>query len=299
MSHGMNGRLEETQNPDTLELKRSKKPILFFIIPEYGRRNMTMKCVNSIARSKRFTRAEIVYIIVGDDNYHKNIKFGHGVLYNKKLPIGIELRFDKRVNYAENVNRMVRWCQPQDKDILFIVNNDIEFYLNTIPVMAEHVYNRQECIVGPALIENKAGSHVQIFDKNTWEDLKPKNKIINMTSLSGCCFALSAKTWNTLGGFDSENFVAFFEDDDLCIRANLAGYKVIADLAIRVEHFRGATMRQYQNLDRELMPVSRAKFEQKWGPEIWDPTGRYKLPGNIADDDPRIFNHGKTTDNPE
>lgn len=283
---------------------KDDKPRNIFIIPEYGSRFMTERLVASILKSNRHPEIHTGYIVVGDDGYFKAEELDASLFYVDAKPTGIELRYPDNVQYAENVNRIIRWALPVSNDFLFIINTDIIFPKPTIAALCE-MLKAEDAIVGPAVLDPKAGVHVQVLDKTMWENqekvkercrlavedtvITPVGSIkpIRVTALSGCCIAMRTGTWYDLGGFDSKNFKAFFEDDDLCIRAGLSGRRCLVNMNVFVMHKRGATMRRDKNCDKELMPVSRENFEKKW-PEIsWAPTGLYEVP-EISPDDPRI-----------
>ena len=56
----------------------------------------------------------------------------------------------------------------------------------------------------------------------------PKNKLVEVDWISGCCMFVSRKFFDLSNGFD-ERFFLYFDDVDLCRNAKLNNYKVIFD----------------------------------------------------------------------
>lgn len=291
---------------------KATRPSVFFVIPEFGQRYLTGRCIKTIYTAIKTLRNEDYHkcrVIISDDGFKKVEKFKHGPYWVGTIP-SIELNWPDNVNFAENVNRAIRFIEPKDNDILFIVNSDIEFDKGTIPAMLNDVHETKG-IIGPGFLDPVDGIHIQIYDTDIWPtrfnrggkseyysppidlDNPDKHSLIDTTALCGGCFALKAELWKYLGGFDSKNFPAFYEDDDLCIRARLAGYSVFSNLDVSVKHARHATMREvqkksekdYKSLMDTLMFTSKANFEKKWPEITWDPTGLYAIPGELLVND--------------
>lgn len=56
----------------------------------------------------------------------------------------------------------------------------------------------------------------------------------------GCCMLLRTHAFHRIGGFD-ERFFLFFEDDDLCLRMQNAGYDCLLEPAAKILHIGGAS----------------------------------------------------------
>jgi GT2 family glycosyltransferase/glycosyltransferase involved in cell wall biosynthesis len=65
------------------------------------------------------------------------------------------------------------------------------------------------------------------------------------------CVALRREVWNEFGGLGESYRVGNFEDDDLCLRLRLAGYRLAVARHLFVYHHSGATFRT-NRIDREL-----------------------------------------------
>ena len=66
----------------------------------------------------------------------------------------------------------------------------------------------------------------------------PENEIAEVKAVSGSCMFIRRETWQQVGGFD-EQFFAYQEDSDYCLRARQAGWKVMYVPLAKIIHFGG------------------------------------------------------------
>ena len=64
----------------------------------------------------------------------------------------------------------------------------------------------------------------------------PKNKLVEVDWISGCCMFISRKFFKISNGFD-ERYFLYFDDVDICRNAKLNNYKVIYDPRLVIRHF--------------------------------------------------------------
>jgi GT2 family glycosyltransferase len=86
---------------------------------------------------------------------------------------------------------------------------------------------------------NAAGNDVHViglgFCRGLGDEVGRHAEDGEVTSISGCAFAMSRQALDRLGGFD-ERFFMYCEDTDLSLRAWLAGYRVICASRSRARH---------------------------------------------------------------
>lgn len=254
----------------------TKSRRIIIIIPEYGRRDLTEILVRSIPEYLR--NGEKVIIFVGNDAHLEAVR--------PKLPV-LYYDYPNNLGFAGHVNRLVKeavnhfpFMDKKDATDLIIANTDIRFTSESIGILQDFL-SEYGGICGPALVMDDGyfapgttcGPHHQLFSSKS--ELPHGCK--RMTMVSGACLCLSYWTWKILGGFDAETFKYYFEDDDLGIRANIAGFPVHICYDAVVYHDGCKTMIQGDNSIHSLqMKVSEHNFREKWPKLKWDPTGDYE-----------------------
>ncbi len=76
-------------------------------------------------------------------------------------------------------------------------------------------------------------------------------RLVDVSAVSGACFAVSRELFRRLGGFDERLFL-YYEDTDLSLRARFAGYRCIAVPHARVlhDHRPGFSAAKLRHLER-------------------------------------------------
>ena len=93
--------------------------------------------------------------------------------------------------------------------------------------------------------------------------------------LWSACLFFSRSIYETVGEFDANFGMGFFENDDFCLRIRAAGKKVLTDNAVYAHHFGGATV-QNSTVGREILfERSMAQFVFKWGERGVDHTKEF------------------------
>jgi GT2 family glycosyltransferase/tetratricopeptide (TPR) repeat protein len=106
-------------------------------------------------------------------------------------------------------------------------------------------------------------------------------KMMQVLRLTGFCLLMRREVLDRLGRLDERFGIGFFEDDDLCLRAREAGYRLLMAQDVFVHH---AGNRTFNSLNLDLEALLRANFEilkEKWGTEL---TAGYYLPERRTED---------------
>jgi GT2 family glycosyltransferase len=142
---------------------------------------------------------------------------------------------------------------------------------------------RTNCVAGSQRVEDVA------YNQRTVEDLDPfarswarrhagKARLDDVAI--GFCMAIRGEVLRTIGGLDPRFGTGNFEDDDYCLRAQIAGYHVVIAEDCFVHHFGSQTFQgetKKSSLDyTDLMQRNRKIFMDKWG--VWlDAEGKPQL----------------------
>jgi GT2 family glycosyltransferase len=80
--------------------------------------------------------------------------------------------------------------------------------------------------------------------------------------VSFCSTLVVRAAWDDLGGFDEGFFPAYYEDTDLCLRAQRLGWRVVCEPASSVVHDEGSSSRP--RFQRFLKTRNRRLFVERW-----------------------------------
>jgi len=78
--------------------------------------------------------------------------------------------------------------------------------------------------------------------------------------VTGCCFAIRADLFYDIEGFDTDYFIGYWEDSDLCMRVKSSGYKILYEPKSKIFHEIGHT----KSYNHEFMKHNRDKFNSRW-----------------------------------
>jgi GT2 family glycosyltransferase len=100
-------------------------------------------------------------------------------------------------------------------------------------------------------------------------------KALQVGRLTGFCLLVRREVFETVGGFDEGYGRGFFDDDDLCVRAREAGFRLLLAQNVYIHHFGSRTFAG-QGIDcHQQLHSNYQRFQAKWGPER---AAGYKLP---------------------
>jgi GT2 family glycosyltransferase len=160
------------------------------------------------------------------------------------------LRFDSNVGFVQGCNAGLAIANA---DAVLYLNNDVELAEGAIPAAMRRLHSDASIgAVGAKVIRThgvlqEAGC---IIWRDGWtvgyrRDQSPLSPEVNFARDVAFCSAVfllvRASVLKELGGFDDAFAPAYFEDADLCIRIQEAGYRVVYDPAIAVYHLEYGT----------------------------------------------------------
>jgi GT2 family glycosyltransferase/acetyltransferase-like isoleucine patch superfamily enzyme len=106
-------------------------------------------------------------------------------------------------------------------------------------------------------------------------------KRMEMRMLAFFCVMARKAEYDALGGLDERFGVGMFEDEDLAVRYQQRGLRVVCAEDVFIHHFWRASFGQLEQ-DRydRLFAENRSKFEEKWGRK-WEPYIRRASPDSL------------------
>ncbi|NOX19354.1 MAG: glycosyltransferase family 2 protein [Chlorobi bacterium] len=137
-------------------------------------------------------------------------------------------------------------------------------------------------VVGP--ISNKV-SGVQIVKETNYESIdemrefaekisrENKGKFFEFPRVAFLCALIKREVIEKIGGLDERFSPGNYEDDDYCLRAQLAGFKTVVALDVFVHHYGSKSFTaEGEEKYQRLLQKNKKKFIEKWGAtpdEIW------------------------------
>ncbi|MBZ0182679.1 MAG: TDP-N-acetylfucosamine:lipid II N-acetylfucosaminyltransferase [Melioribacteraceae bacterium] len=248
-----------------------KKMSVSIILVTYNQIEYTLKCIESI---ERFTTIDYEIILIDNDSKDNTTS----VLKNKKKITLIQnkenLGFPKAVNIGINA---------ASSNNILILNNDTIVSENWLSRMIEVAESDPQIgIVGP--VSNMV-SGIQLDKNAKYNSIKEmhkyaakiaienKGKIQEFPRVAFLCTLIKKEVIDKIGGLDERFSPGNFEDDDFCLRAQIAGYKTVIAKDVFIHHY-GSKSFTADGLDKykERLEINKQIFVNKWGAdpeEIW------------------------------
>jgi len=207
-------------------------PKVYIIILNWNRLNDTIECIESINKL-RYENYEIIVV----DNGSKEIS--PDIIKDKYRDI-ILIKNKENLGFAEGNNVGIRFALSKDADYIWLLNNDTVVDQNALTSMVETGENVPECGI--------LGSKIYYYDKPgiiwfagatiSWTeavsnhigqnqiDHAEYDSIREMERVTGCSMLVKREVCERIGLMDEKLFL-YAEELDWCVRARMAGYKIL------------------------------------------------------------------------
>lgn len=230
------------------------------VIPVYNQLDATRNCWASIRKN-----TSIPYQLVLVDNGSSD-----EVAYEADQNNIQVVRNAENTGFANACNQgILATCG----DYVVIMNNDTIVPPGWLTRLMWHMENDEHAgIVGPSTSFASTIQQIPVTYKNERglyelnEEVYEKNrhKSVEVDKVVGVCMLMRRKMLREIGLFDTRFGIGNFEDDDICLRARLAGYKVLWAKDVFVHHEGSKTFRSIDVDYAGLMRENREKFREKW-----------------------------------
>ena len=238
--------------------------MISIIIPVYNQEDYTKACIESIhANSHGYE------IIIVDNGSNLPACFHTADL--KDIIDRIHyIRNEENLGFPKAVNQGIEMAKG---DVVAILNNDVILPLNSLEILQSHLSNGLD-MIGP-VTNSISGPQQVLIDQ--YEDLtslykaaegnKKKNEGQSYPyhRLVFFCVAIKREVINKIGLLDEIYSPGNCEDDDFCMSAIEAGFKLGIAKDSYVHHF-GSVTHKAMDIDyRELLAKNQKIFNDKWG----------------------------------
>jgi GT2 family glycosyltransferase len=186
---------------------------------------------------------------------------------------------EKNLGFAGGCNQAIRIAMAEGAGYVLLLNNDTEVMRNFLTPLVD-LSKKHDAITGGVIYYHPDGvekiwsfggkltfgavpGHLSSLNKQLKPEDLPIDKITDW--IPGCCMLIPAKVIVTVGLFD-EDYFAYVEDVDYCIRANKEGFKTYVTSKSVIYHKVGqSTGGGYSVAGRKLIAESGVIFMRKHG----------------------------------
>lgn len=236
------------------------------VIPSYNLKSITQQCIASIKQNNLLSSFEIIVV---DNNSTDGIKEWLQCQTDIKLICNKE---NKGFPFA--CNQGIKAAGPENN--IFLLNNDTFITPNAIFWLRMGLYENEN--IGATGSVSNYPSHGQPMTEEcrTLEEyiaygcknnVPRKNPYEKKPFLTGFALMLKREALDMIGLLDVRFSPGQFEDDDLGIRLNLAGWQVILCDNSFIFHY-GSGEGKYQSLWNQSFDANIKKFIEKWDFDI-------------------------------
>ena len=212
--------------------KVSEKPKLVVIILNWNRYQDTIDCVYALQRQ---TLKDFVMIIVDNGSWD-----GSPAILRERFPDVQIIRNETNLGYAGGNNVGIRAALDMGADYVLLLNNDTlpeEEFLEQL--LSGIIGDESIAAAGPKVIWDveppmlwgaylRVTYHKNIVKAEGWmcPDVSAYSEPADVDCVIGCGIVLSRAAIESVGLLDEE-FFAYHEDIDWCLRARKRGYRIV------------------------------------------------------------------------
>lgn len=243
-----------------------KKPRFTVIILAFNQWQFTELCLRSLAHAqKKHPELKVEYLLVDNASSDGTSDRAEKI---KNLRV---LRNAENLGFAGGNNCGIRAAKGEH---IVILNNDtvvppdwlarLSHHLDTIPNLG---------ILGPstntesgqAIFGVRYNSMREFFAYNEKLGREQEGSWERVKKISGLCMLLPRWTLDKVGLLDTDFGIGYFEDDDICLRAEDQGLKLVWAKDVYVHHFGSMSFEGNSMLRSKFLENGMAQFAFKWG----------------------------------
>lgn len=208
-------------------------PLITLSITSHGDVPKVCALLESILRHERQTDYQIIITDnLGDDEFSAPVFQSATILRNQT-----------RQGFAANHNAAFKHARGE---YFCVLNPDILFIQPVFNLLIENIQHRQADILAPLIVDGQGETQDSFRSLPTPAELisrrlrKEYSRPMPAARLSpdwlaGMFLFMRTDTFQNLDGFD-ERYYLYFEDVDFSTRARLAGYRLLLDPSLQVQH---------------------------------------------------------------
>lgn len=253
-------------------LFNSHPPKVSIVIATFNQWDYTQKCIESI---KKWSANNYEIIVIdnasSDDTVNK---------LTKKYPEVRLIKNNMNEGFPAAANQGISNALGE---FVLLLNNDTVLTEKWLERMIEVIESDKSIgLVGP--ISNEV-SGLQIDKEAKYESIEEmhlyakkiretkKGEILNFPRVAFLCTLIKREVFEKIGGLDERFTPGNYEDDDFCLRAQLAGFKTVIAKDVFIHHYGSKSFKaEGEKKYAERLELNKQKFIAKWGvtpDELW------------------------------
>ncbi len=254
---------------------KEKKIVVSIIVPVFNQKEYTQKFLTSIGETIPLS---VEIIIVDNNSAGETNEFLFS--YQQTTENIILIQNKENLGFPKAINQGLKIARGE---YIVIANNDIVLTENWLLKMISHAEKDETIgIVGPLSNRVSGVQFVKNANYNTIEEMHDfANKItvanagksFEFPRVAFLCTLIKRKVIETIGGLDERFTPGNYEDDDYCLRAQLAGFKTVIAQDVFIHHYGSKSFKaDGENKYANILEVNKRKFISKWGgtpDDIW------------------------------
>ncbi len=204
----------------------------------FNGKNQTISLLNSI-RKLKYPKNKIETIIVDNNSQDNSVQ-----TLKKRIPRITLVENKKNIGYGPAINVGTR--KANGKYIL-ILNNDITLTPNFLNILLKTFETHRECIVGPKLLIKGRNKYAWIQNFSFWTGrinmkYKKADKLTKTQWVQGCAMLTTKSILKKIRYFDEGFATIYFEDLDLCLRAQKNNIETLINPQAECYHVQSYTI---------------------------------------------------------
>jgi GT2 family glycosyltransferase/cytochrome c-type biogenesis protein CcmH/NrfG len=243
--------------------------LVSIIIPVYNQLEYTKGCIKSI---RKYTNIPYELIVIDNASTDGTYEYLNSQTDIRLIRNEVNLGFPKAVNQGISI---------ANGNYILIMNNDVVVTRGWLENLISHIDSDKHMgIVAPMSNYASGAQLLKGADKlySNEDELQKFAEYIYRVNMgrrfeiphvTGLCMLIKREVIDKIGGFDERFSPGNFEDDDFCLRAKLAGFKIAIAEDVFIHHF-GSKSFTAEGVEKfkEILERNRKLFIEKWGGNV-------------------------------
>lgn len=240
-----------------------------FIMVCYNQINITIQAIETLALSLETDMVEKgVEIILVDNGSIVPMEVSRFKNINGNIKLEVN-RLNNNLGYPVGMNYGISKCSGK---VIILVNNDLIFTKGWLSTLLETLESDSDIGLVAPLLSNASGSqHLDFYSSDILEIHAKAKEVMNLKQSAyetnrviGACMVVRKEVIESVGGNDFWFGPGYYDDDDLCLRIRIAGFKIMIVRSSFVYHIGSASFLSNDFSIIEIIKNHKYKFLRKW-----------------------------------